>query len=188
MARQRNNIIMRSTRGMVGKQIVFKRRAGKSYVAAPPEVNENRIATANQLAAQQRFKTSVAYAKLAMLNINAKEAYYAAAKRGQSAFNVAFNDAYFGPLVLGIISLGYTGAVGGLVVVQATDDFKVNTVKVSIYNPVDVLIEEGAAVAAGDGLNWNYMSTVANANIAGCKIKATATDIPENEGTYQVML
>jgi hypothetical protein len=29
MARQKNNLIMRSTRGMVGKQIVFKRRAGK---------------------------------------------------------------------------------------------------------------------------------------------------------------
>jgi hypothetical protein len=38
MAKQGNNIIMRNTRGMVGKQIVFKRRAGRSYVAAPPEV------------------------------------------------------------------------------------------------------------------------------------------------------
>ena len=39
MARQKNNIIMRSTRGMVGEQIVFKRRAGKGYVSAAPEIN-----------------------------------------------------------------------------------------------------------------------------------------------------
>ena len=39
MARQKNNIIMRSTRGMVGGQIVFKRRAGKGYVSAAPEIN-----------------------------------------------------------------------------------------------------------------------------------------------------
>ena len=49
MALQKNNIVMRSTRGMVGKQIVFKVRAGKPYVAAPPEVNENRVATPAQL-------------------------------------------------------------------------------------------------------------------------------------------
>ena len=49
MAKQGNNLIMRNTRGMVGKQIVFKRRAGRSYVAAPPEVNEDRKPTAKQL-------------------------------------------------------------------------------------------------------------------------------------------
>lgn len=60
MARQKNNIIMRSTRGMVGGQIVFKSRAGKPYVAAAPEVNENRQPTANQLLAQERFRKSIA--------------------------------------------------------------------------------------------------------------------------------
>ena len=34
MAKQKNNIIMRNTRGMVGGQIVFKRRGGSGYVSA----------------------------------------------------------------------------------------------------------------------------------------------------------
>jgi hypothetical protein len=188
MARQKNNIIMRSTRGMVGKQIVFKRRAGKSFVAAPPEVNENRIPTPNQAAAQLRFKKSSAFAKLAMKDATTKAAYFAAAERGQSAFNVAFNDAYFAPIVIGIITQGYTGQIGNLIVVQAMDDFKVNAVKVSIYDTADQLIEEGPATANVDGLNWNYLATVLNANITGCKVKATAFDIPENEGTLQKTL
>ena len=52
MAKQKNNIIMRSTRGMIGGQIVFKRRAGKGYVSAAPETNENRMPTEKQQAVQ----------------------------------------------------------------------------------------------------------------------------------------
>jgi hypothetical protein len=188
MAKQKNNIIMRSTRGMVGKQIVFKRRFGKGYVAAPPEVNENRIPTANQLAAQQKFKKSSAFAKLAMQEPLLKEAYKAVAKRGQTAFNMAFNDAYFAPEVVGIITSGYTGAVGSVILVQAKDDFKVNVVKVIIMNAADVVIEEGPATQTPDGYNWSYIATVAIANIAGHKVKAVAIDGPENEGIFQVVL
>ena len=35
MARQKNNVVMQNTRGMFGGQVVFKKRAGKGYVAAP---------------------------------------------------------------------------------------------------------------------------------------------------------
>ena len=186
MAKQGNNIIMRNTRGMVGKQIVFKRRAGRSYVAAPPEVNGNRKATPKQLAVQQRFRTSIAYAKAALTSIELKEAYDKVALRGQSAFNVAFQDAYYAPIVLGIITQTYTGVAGNVIVVHATDNFKVNTVKVSIYNANEELIEEGPAVANADGFSWSYTVTQANANVPGTKIKATAFDIPENEGILEV--
>ena len=134
MAKQGNNIIMRNTRGMVGKQIVFKTRAGRSYVAAPPEVNGNRKATPKQLAVQQRFKTSIAYAKAALTSIELKEAYDKVALRGQSAFNVAFKDAFNAPDSTGHCCQDYQGVAGNVIVVHAKDDFKVNAVKVSIRN------------------------------------------------------
>lgn len=84
MARQKNNIVMRSTRGMFGKQVVFKRRAGKGYLAAPPEVNENHKPTDKQAERQAQFKRSIRFAKSAMLIAKAKEAYAKGAKRGQS--------------------------------------------------------------------------------------------------------
>lgn len=186
MAKQKNNIIMRSTRGMVGKQIVFKRRAGKAYVAAPPEVNENRKATNGQLVVQSRFRKSTEYAKLAIGSPDLKKAYQKAAKRGQSAYNVAFLDAFNAPEILGIIAQGYAGVPGNLVVVNAKDDFMVNSVKVSIYSSTGELIEEGPASA--DGISWSYTVTESNPEVPGTRIKATAFDIPENEGSLEVTL
>ena len=81
MARQKNNLIMRSTRGMVRGQIIFKRRAGMGYVSAAPEVNENRKPTERQLEVQETFKKSAASAQRAMKNPEVKAAYKAAAFR-----------------------------------------------------------------------------------------------------------
>ena len=72
--------------------------------------------------------------------------------------------------------------------VHATDDFKVNVVKVAIRNSADELIEEGAATANADGLSWSYVVQLPNPDVTGTKIKATAFDIPENEGSLEVTL
>jgi hypothetical protein len=188
MARQKNNIVMRSTRGMVGKQIVFKKRAGKPYVAAPPDVNENRKATPGQQAVRERFKSAIAYAAAAIKEPAMKQAYADRAKRGQSPHNVAFQDAFLPPVVQGIVTDGYLGRVGDVIVVHAQDDFKVNAVRISIRSAADELIEEGAAAENADGLSWSYTVTQGNANVVGSKITATAIDIPENEGSLEVTL
>lgn len=187
MAKQKNNIIMRSTRGMVGGQIVFKRRAGKGYVSAAPEVNENREPTTAQKAVQDKFKSSIAYAKTAILDLALKMAYKLKAARNQSAFNMAFLDAQNAPKVESLITDGYTGAIGSVIVARASDNFKVNSVKISIRSSNDELIEEGPATAQPAGL-WLYTSTASNLNLSGTKIKATAFDIPENEGSLEVTL
>ena len=187
MAKQKNNIIMRSTRGMVGGQIVFKRRAGKGYVSAAPEVNENRKPTEKQLAVQEKFKTSTAYAQLAIKDAGLKKAYKAAALRGQTAYNVAFQDASYAPKVIALFTDGYTGVIGNTLVVRATDNFKVAIVKVSIRNANGELIEEGPAELSTGDL-WIYTVTQSNFNINGTKIKATAFDMPENEGSLEVTL
>ena len=188
MAKQKNNIIMRSTRGMIGGQIVFKRRAGKGYVSAAPETNENRMPTEKQQAVQNRFKSSIVYARAAVQNTDLKAAYENVAKRGQSAFNVAFKDAFASPEVLSILTQGYVGGIGNIIVVHASDDFKVNAVKVSIFGSDDELIEEGAATSNADGISWSYVATKANPVRGGTTIRASAFDIPENEGTLETTL
>jgi hypothetical protein len=186
MAKQKNNLIMRSTRGMVGKQIVFKRRAGRSYVAAPPEVNENRKPTEKQQSARLNFKSSVEYATMALKDASIKKAYEAMAKKGRSAHNVAFQDAYTPPVVLGIIAQGYTGAIGNVIVVHAKDDFKVSKVMVSIRSAANVLIEEGPAMANADRMSWSYTTTRAVADVKGVIVKASAFDLPGNDGSLEV--
>lgn len=187
MAKQKNNIIMRSTRGMVGGQIVFKRRAGLGYVAAAPEVNENRKPTDRQLEIQEKFKKSTVWAKQAMKNPELKAAYKSVASRNQSSYNVAFQDASYAPEVQSLIIDGYTGAPGNIIVVNATDDFKVNNVTVEIYSPEGELIEEGAATANADGFSWTYTATAANANYTDSLVRALAFDIPGNVGISEAI-
>ena len=112
MAKQSNNVVMHNTRGMIGKQVVFKKRKGTRYVAAPPLINENRKPTKNQLAHQDKFRRAKDYANEAILNADVKTAYEKVANRGQSAQNMAFRDAYYPPEILSVITQGYAGAVG----------------------------------------------------------------------------
>ena len=187
MAKQTGNIIMRHARGMIGGQLVFKRRAGNGYIAAAPVVKKDRQPTLRQKAVQDKFKICVGYAKLAIAEPVLKMAYELKAARNQSAFNVAFRDAQYAPKVQSLLTYDYTGAIGSVIVARATDDFKVNSVKISIRNANDELIEEGPAAQNAQGL-WTYSVTQSNPNICGTKIKASAYDIPGNEGSLEVTL
>lgn len=184
MPKQNNNIVMHSTRGMFGKQVVFKRRGGESYVSAPPEIKPGRKPTEAQLAIQQRFKSSTEYANEAIKDPEIKKIYQAKAKGNQMAHNVAVLDAFYPPVVLEITAAAYQGQIGNVISLQAEDDFKVTEVKVTIHNAAGDLIEEGLAVQ-GKRLLWTYTVTQANANIAGTKIKAIAKDLANNEGTLE---
>jgi hypothetical protein len=188
MARQSNNHVMKGARGMFGKQVVFKVRKGKQILAAPPNVDEDRVPTPNQLAAQDRFKFSSDYANEAIKDADLKDAYQKVASKRQSAQNMAFKDAYNPPKVIEIITQGYTGAVGNIIVVHAIDDFKVNSLYVSILDGSGALIEKGQAVSNKHGVVWVYTVTTANANIEGCKIVATAFDLPMNDNTMEVIV
>jgi hypothetical protein len=186
MARQSNNHVMKGTRGMFGKQIVFKVRKGKQVLAAPPNVDEDRIPTPNQQSAQDRFKFSSEYANEAIKDADLKADYQKVAGKRQSAQNMAFKDAYNPPEVMEIITKGYTGAVGNIIVVHAEDDFKVSEVYVSIHDSSGKLIEKGKAISNKHRVVWVYTVTTSNPNIEGCKIVATAFDLPKNDDTLEV--
>ena len=187
MARQKHNAVMYNTRGMFAKQVVFKERGGRVYVSGPPNTNENRVPTDPQQVIQDRFKEATSYAKSVMEIPDLKAAYKKVANPRQTAYNLAFKDAFTPPTVTRIFVDGYKGEIGGSIIVQAKDDFKVNNVKVSIFNSADELIEEGPCVVV-DHRSWRYTVTQANASLPGTKIKASAFDIPENEGSLEVII
>jgi hypothetical protein len=98
MARQKNNAVMHNARGMFAKQVVFKERAGTVYLAGPPNIKENRKPTEPQLEVQNRFKSAADFAKLAMEDADLKASYKKAANRKQTAYNMAFKDAFNPPV------------------------------------------------------------------------------------------
>ena len=187
MARQSNNQIMKGTRGMFGKQVVFKVRKGKQILAAPPNFDEDRIPTPNQQAAQERFKFASDYANAAITDATLKEAYQKVAGKRQSAHNMAFKDGYNPPEIKEIVSIGYKGIIGDIIVVHAQDDFKVAEVYIALHDGAGKLLENGKAVSK-HGVVWVYTATSANPNIEGCKIVATAFDMPRNVSVMEVKL
>lgn len=92
------------------------------------------------------------------------------------------------PVVKSINTQNYKGTVGEKIAVRATDDFRVVSVHVQIYAANGTLLEEGNAEADTNGLDWIYTATQTNNPLTGSKIKATATDVPANEGILEVTL
>jgi hypothetical protein len=181
MARMGNNHVMWDVRGMFGKQIVFKKRKTTRYVAAPPNVNENREASEGEKGNQNVFGHASKRASKLIKDPALKSIYAACATGGQSAYNVATRDARIPPTILGILTHGYTGQPGSVILVQATDNLKVKQVKVCVYDSSKQVIEEGDAVDNGDRLNWMYTTTVSHDNASDCSIEVKAYDLAGNE-------
>lgn len=185
--KQTRNVIMHGASGNFMDQIVFRNRAGKTVICAPPLLDENRKPSAKQVAILERFKQAVKYGKGAIKDAGLKAGYEAKAEAGESAYNVAFADYFNKPEVKSIDKDNYLGAVNNTLVIDAEDDFKVIEVQVVITGADGNVIEKDAAVLKDDGFWW-YTATQPNPALAGTKITATAMDLAGNTGALTITL
>lgn len=188
MAKIKGNHFMKNVRGMIGKQVVYKERLGTPYVAARPEINEDRVATDEEQGNRNRFGEAVEFGKQAVKNPALKKEYAALAKRGQTAYNVAVSDARIPPQINSLLTQGYNGRIGSCILVQATDNVKVRRVHVAIFDETMELIEQGEAADNGDNFNWIYAATVSVENVRGCTVEVSAYDIAGNETIKAVVI
>ncbi len=139
---------------------------------------------------QQKFLQAASYAKGQTADAVSRAEYATGiTAKKPSAFVVAVSDYLNAPRVNLIKTRDYDGTVGSVIVIDATDDFKVIRVKVIILGRNGKMLEEGDAVQdAKKSHIWKYTATVANLSVAGSKISATAFDTPENETTLEVVL
>jgi hypothetical protein len=189
MSKQRNNPMMNNASGMIGKTVVFKKHFGDTVIANRPKKSSKKVSDA-RLKIQEKFTVAASYAKQAMLNPETK-ALYATGISGtkRTAQSVAMADFLNAPKVRAIDVSEYKGAIGDLILVNATDDFKVTKVKVSITSATGVVIESGDAIQGKvDMFTWAYTVTAANAALPGTTIVATAYDTPNNKGVLSQVL
>jgi hypothetical protein len=187
MTQVKDNILTKGFSGTISRLLTFRQRAGKTIVTKlrrPSSTPPSDKATA----VRQKFILSSAYAKAAIKDPATKALYQAVATGGQTAFNMAFADAFIAPKVESIDPGSYHGAVGDTIKVKATDNFKVANVKVSVHNAAGDLVEQGNAVMQTDEVEWLYKATALNAVIAGSKITAVATDLPGNSTSFSMNL
>lgn len=185
MAKTKNNIFMFGHSGTIGKQMTLSQKAGDTIIGKK-RGSSNIPATPDQLEIQDRFKISSLYAQAAIKVPETKAAYAAKAKNGQSAYNVAFADAFTPPEIKSINRAGYFGHAGDTIIVRAVDYFKVVAVVVKISNAAGVMMEQGNAVLQSNGYDWKYTATAEITSLVGHKITVTAIDLPANE-TVEVL-
>lgn len=187
MAKINDNLLTRGARGNVGKQFVYRKRGDDTHITKMPSINKDLEATSAQVVVRELFAAAALYAKGAISSPELKKEYQKKAKRGNSAYNMAFRDYLKAPVVKHVYTSKYNGSVGSTIEVIAKDDFRVAEVKVSIRNISGVLVEEGNAVLSPlDRNKWIYTARVINPLPVDSLVTATATDLPGNTKTLSV--
>ncbi|MBP1640241.1 MAG: hypothetical protein H6Q17_1824 [Bacteroidetes bacterium] len=179
MAESKNNIVTHGLSGTVGDMLVFRNRAGKTIVSAKPKERTGEPSEA-QIKHQSRFQEATLYGKSVLADPTLKEEYKAAAPEGVTAYNVAVSDFMHAPNIKEVNVSKYTGKTGDTIEVEVTDDFKVMTVSVTIYNADGSEVEHGNAVQQVNEAKWLYTATITNASLSGDKIVIRAFDLPGN--------
>jgi hypothetical protein len=187
MAISDDNYVIKGLSGTVGQLLTFRRRGAKTIVqkyrrrtTIPP--------TQKLQSVRMNFASCIAYAKKAIKNPVVKAAYQAAAKDGQTAFNVATSDALNPPELTKINFDDYHGMQGDEIRVGATDDFSVETVTISIHLATGELIEEGMAHVPPDTTDWIYIATKENPVPTGSRITVSARDLPGNSSSLSIVI
>lgn len=184
MSKSENNVITRGATGTFGKQVVFSQRFGETIMSIPPG-KRNYPPTANQQETRDRFKMANDYAKAVHTDEVLNAVYKAAARPGLSAYNIAMSDAFKIPQIKGINSSMYTGNPGDIISIHAIDNFKVQSVDVTILNQDNEVLEKGKAIKDPDNDYWTYTTVAAE---KGSRLVVQVTDLPGNEAMQDLFL
>jgi hypothetical protein len=189
MAKFKGNVIMKNVRGTIGQQVLVKSYLGTEYMCAKPYYNDNRPVGEAEQANRNRFANTTEYAKDAMLDPELKALYSSLRiKKNHTSYITAKIDACYPPEIRSLITQGYSGKAGSVILVHAADNIKVNNVSMMIFDPSMRLVEQGEAVDNGDKYSWIYTATVDVHNTNGFTIEARAYDIAKNEAVTAVLL
>jgi len=179
-----DNDLIDGVSGRVGNKIVFRTVKGKTMVTRRPKFTAE--PTPAQTAFRAQFKDAAKYAKTKMLDPVVKEVYTRMA--GDKPFNSAFTEAvrdYLAAFEVRTIDVSsFSGAAGSIIPVQVSDNDRVVSLKVAIYDNANNLVETGAATYTPGDVYWRYTTQQAIV-LPGIKIVATATTRPGKEATLE---
>jgi hypothetical protein len=177
MAKVKLNPSLETIRGKIG-DLIYKHPDHTQIVARMPN-RTGIVASPAQLAQKDKFRLAAIYGKAVLTDPVQKVIYEdAGARKGKPAFALAVGDFLNAPAVDEIDLSGYTGQIGGIIRIRASDDVKVDGVAVSIREQGGAVLEEGDTVWTPASATWNYTATTALAQGQAVSIEVTATDLP----------
>jgi hypothetical protein len=132
-----------------------------------------------------KLKRCMLYARAAMADKTVKEYYQSLQKKSQTAFNVAFIDAYYAPKITALRFDLYRGMAGDLIRITSTDKYKVTEVMVNIIDLNEKLVECGYAIRQTNHGQWLYTATKTITKLPGTTVRVTAIDVPQNRSIIE---
>ncbi|HNP79044.1 MAG: hypothetical protein U0289_18115 [Cyclobacteriaceae bacterium] len=189
MGKVNNNPILQHVSGMVGDTIVLRKVRGQMQLANRPKGRSGKVSE-RQAGIQTKFQEAAQYASRQVSQPASKELYESGiTEKKHTAYVVAVSDYLNAPVVHFIEAIEYKGVPGDRIIVKATDDFMVTSVKLAILDANGTLIEEGEAGPDLMQVNlYDYTVTTANPLLPGTKIRAVAFDRPGNKGVLEITL
>ena len=164
--------------------LVYRVQRGKVVVSRKPDLT-NVDYSENQIAHRERFKKATVYGRSVMANPTQRALYQTAAdERDLPIFAVTIADYFNLPIIHEVDLSAYNGHVGSHITINATDDFSVKNVHVSLTNSGGMPLENGDAVetSSGSGI-WVYNAKFNVPADTLVTVRVVATDNPGGAST-----
>ncbi|MBO9659182.1 MAG: hypothetical protein J7527_10195, partial [Chitinophagaceae bacterium] len=142
---------------------------------------------AGQIEIRQKFKKAAHFAKLSMGMPDRYALYEAKTVPGVTPYNLALGNYFAKPEIVEIINTSYSGAAGGQIDILAEDKITVHSLTVSIYTVQNTFVESGPAIKTSEGF-WHYTTTGFSPQLEGSRVVVTASNLPGNEATAELVL
>jgi hypothetical protein len=172
----------KSIKAVLRKDEIQLSMKGMSLLDLIPEKPRKKKSSPLQEESNDRFSEATRYAVHQMKNPVSKAAYktgITANKR--TAYLVALTDYMSAPKIIYINTEKYSGNAGDVILVKATDDFKVVSVSVSILVSGKILERGHASPYPRKPKLWRYVVTASNINLPATTVCAKAEDKPGNK-------
>jgi hypothetical protein len=189
MTKIHNNPLLQGASGKFGETHVYRKVRGQMQMINAPSKSDK--LSASQEVMSSKLKKAANYWTWVKKHPDLVKAYEKRITTDKfTAYHVAVSDSMNSPTVHYIKAEGYTGNIGDLILIKATDDFKVKRVMVRIENAKGKIIEIGDATRLyrNKPQIFKYVATVANPSLKGTVIKVRAFDMPDNKGEAEVVL
>ena len=163
--------------------IIYKTRSGKKLYARKPANEPDRAG--QKISMQEEVRQAVNYAEFVW-----DQPIYQCKAVGtsNSAYNLAVADALGKPQILDIDIHGWTRKIGQTILIEATDNFMVLSVRLVIREGETILEEGEAEQSELNGLVWRYTLKTPVERKPGITLDAYALDLPGNVGKYSIEL
>jgi hypothetical protein len=186
MGKIKNNVVTKGFSGKFGDDLVFRQVDNKTVFAKRTLTAST--PTAGQTEVRNRFAQATQFASAAVENPQASVEYKLMAEiQGlKSAYIAAVTDYLTDPEIASVYAGSYKGMIGDVFNIKPKVPYKIISITISIVRTDGTVVESGAAVA--NELKWKYSATIANAQVAGCKLILVARDRQGRETTFEQAL